>query len=165
MTENLPPTQYMILEVLAARHRLGEQAWTFPTRLTPQLRALEAAGFIEAHTGITQNTMLARLTDAGRAAALSESYSPWVGQHRVAVTVFATVGPCLADEAGTIARMILRKQLWQLAGEGGELRQQHVKGDLTMRLHHFEETGMAHRGGYLWTEPTGRAFPRSKDDD
>ncbi|HEY0696758.1 MAG TPA: hypothetical protein VGD43_03005, partial [Micromonospora sp.] len=29
--DGLPPTQYLILETLAARHRLGELLWTFPS--------------------------------------------------------------------------------------------------------------------------------------
>ena len=31
-TDSLPPTQYLVLDVLAARYRLGENAWTFPAR-------------------------------------------------------------------------------------------------------------------------------------
>ena len=38
-TDSLPPTQYLVLEVLAARARLGEACWTFPSRLKPALNA------------------------------------------------------------------------------------------------------------------------------
>jgi hypothetical protein len=30
--DNLPASQYLVLEVLAARYRLGEPFWTFPSR-------------------------------------------------------------------------------------------------------------------------------------
>lgn len=72
--DTLPPTQYLILEVLAARYRTGEQTWTFPNRVRPALEALSAAGLIgwKAAPGLA----LAWLTDAGRAAALSPTYKP-----------------------------------------------------------------------------------------
>jgi DNA-binding MarR family transcriptional regulator len=73
-TDRLPPTQYLILEVLAARHRTGEQLWTFPQRLTPALRALEEAGLVGWKGGTAEKTVRAWLTDAGRAAALLDGY-------------------------------------------------------------------------------------------
>lgn len=71
----LPPTQQLLLEVLAARARLGENAWTFPTRLRPALEALARAGLIWWKHGVIERTCLAGLTDEGRAYALSASYS------------------------------------------------------------------------------------------
>lgn len=44
--DQLPPVQYLILELLAARVRTGEQVWSFPDRLRPQLRKLAEAGLI-----------------------------------------------------------------------------------------------------------------------
>lgn len=72
--DNLPPTQYLILEVLAARHRLGEAHWTFPVRVAASLRDLQAVGLISVMHGITEHTLRASLTDAGREHALSEGY-------------------------------------------------------------------------------------------
>jgi len=69
----LPPTQYLVMEVLAARWRLGDRAWTFPSRLTPVMRSLEAAGLVWWKSGVVQGTVLAGFTDTGREAAL------WVG--------------------------------------------------------------------------------------
>ena len=37
--DGLPPTQYLVMGVLAARARLGEPYWTFPSRLRPTMRA------------------------------------------------------------------------------------------------------------------------------
>lgn len=73
-TDDLPPTQSLITEVLAARHRTGEQMWTFPSRLRAHMTALGEAGLIGWKSGIEPNTILAWLTDAGRAAALKDGY-------------------------------------------------------------------------------------------
>lgn len=70
----LPPTQYLIVEVLAARWRTGEQVWTFPARLRSALTPLADAGLVGWKAGIEQGTVLAWLTDAGRAAALDGRY-------------------------------------------------------------------------------------------
>lgn len=74
--DNLPPTQYLILEVLAARYRTGEQAWTFPNRVRPALEALSKAGLLSWKSSSKPGLALAWLTDAGRAAALSPTYEP-----------------------------------------------------------------------------------------
>lgn len=75
-TDNLPPTQYLVLEVLAARHRLGEQLWTFPSRPAIRVAAdqLASLGLIGWKGGVEPKTIRAWLTDAGRAAALMEGY-------------------------------------------------------------------------------------------
>jgi DNA-binding MarR family transcriptional regulator len=72
----LPPLQHLVLEVLAARHRLGESLWTFTAHASTvrAIHALEAAGLIEAMGGIVPRTVRASLTDKGRAAALSATY-------------------------------------------------------------------------------------------
>lgn len=74
-SENLPPTQYLILEVLAARYRCGETLWTFESRLGSHLRALESAGLIHLANGVEAKTMRAGLTEAGKDACLSLSYN------------------------------------------------------------------------------------------
>lgn len=73
-TDRLPPTQYLILEVLAARHRLGETTWSFPTSLERPLLALQSAGLVDTFGSTRPKTVRARLTDAGRAAALLDGY-------------------------------------------------------------------------------------------
>jgi hypothetical protein len=74
--DRLPPTQYLILEVLAARCRLGEQLWPFPTRLRAQLAALTTAGLVDTRSGPVAGSMQAWLTDAGRAVMLAADYVP-----------------------------------------------------------------------------------------
>lgn len=73
-TDTLPPTQYLILEVLAARHRTGERLWTFPAKLRHHLNVLADRGLIGWKSGITYGTVRAWFTDAGRAAALLATY-------------------------------------------------------------------------------------------
>lgn len=73
-TYDLPPTQALVLEILAARHRLGETWWTFSTRHLTALRPLEKRGLVGLMHGNVARTCLACLTEAGRKAALSETY-------------------------------------------------------------------------------------------
>jgi hypothetical protein len=82
-TDTLPPTQYLILEVLAARWRLGHQAWTFPARVNRYLDALAGLGLVGWKHGIVERSALAWLTEAGRAVALSDRYEPPVAPRRM----------------------------------------------------------------------------------
>jgi hypothetical protein len=76
----LPPTQYLVMEVLAARHRLGEPFWTFPSRLAPAIGALEEAGLVWSDSAPTPRHVRVWLTDTGRAAATDTGYrSPLAG--------------------------------------------------------------------------------------
>lgn len=61
----LPPTQVLVLEVLAARHRLGERLWTFPSHLQRQISALDRLGLVWQASGVVEHTVRASLTDAG----------------------------------------------------------------------------------------------------
>lgn len=73
--DQLPPTQYLIMEVLAARHRLGTPTWPFPRTLKHALTALEAAGLIN-HMSGPSGSINATLTDVGRSVILDYSYHP-----------------------------------------------------------------------------------------
>jgi len=72
----LPPTQYLVLEVLGARHRLGENLWPFRSTLAPALRRLEQLGLVWTMHGSVENTIRAGLTAPGRDAVLSSTYTP-----------------------------------------------------------------------------------------
>jgi DNA-binding MarR family transcriptional regulator len=74
--DRLPRSQYLALEVLAARHRLGEQFWTFPTRVSQPVRELEKTGLVSINSSVTEKTVRVALTEAGKAAAMSDSYQP-----------------------------------------------------------------------------------------
>lgn len=72
--DDLPPTEYLILEVLAARWRVGERVWTFPTRVNRALDSLAGKGLVGWKSGVVERTSLAWLTDGGRAEMLSDTY-------------------------------------------------------------------------------------------
>lgn len=76
----LPAKQYLILEVLAARHRLGEPSWPLPDRLRKHLDALADGGWIGHEADITEGHRRAWLTDKGREDALSSTYTAPVGE-------------------------------------------------------------------------------------
>ncbi len=71
----LTPTQELAMEVLAARHRRGESAWTFEPRMRSTLRALEEGGLVHGVDGHTAGPVAARLSSAGRLTYLSASYT------------------------------------------------------------------------------------------
>jgi len=73
-TDELPPTQYLILEVLAARARTSETLWTFPARLRSHIEQLADIGLIGWKAGVAPRTVMAWLTDAGKAATMSPPY-------------------------------------------------------------------------------------------
>jgi hypothetical protein len=121
VADSLPPTQYLVLEVLAARARLGEACWTFPTRLLPALNALQALGLIWWRHAPIPACVQAYLTDAGREAVLSPGYEPpvtgiageteWgVRRQDCADGVFSVGG----DEE--LARLIIEQERYGISG-------------------------------------------------
>jgi hypothetical protein len=74
--KDLPPTQALALEVLAARARLGEPAWTFSARHAPALEGLAERGLVWWKHWTLPKTCLAWLTDEGRKVVLDVKYKP-----------------------------------------------------------------------------------------
>jgi hypothetical protein len=72
--DGLPPTQYLVIDVLAARARLGEPYWTFPSRMRPTMRALADRGLLWWQRGPAPLTIQAFLTPEGRTAVLYDGY-------------------------------------------------------------------------------------------
>lgn len=72
----ISPSGGLILEVLAARHRLGEPFWTFSSIYAWHLRRLQNDGLVEVESGITYRTRRVSLTERGRAAVLADAYQP-----------------------------------------------------------------------------------------
>lgn len=70
----LTPTEDLILEVLAARYRLGENVWTFDKRHKSSLDKLQSRGLVTVMHGIVENTCRASLTEEGKAEHLSPTY-------------------------------------------------------------------------------------------
>jgi len=75
-TDKLPPMQSLMLEVLAARYRFGEQIWTFESRLKRYAQALENLGLVGWKSGIVEKTILVWLTNDGKSSVLSDTYIP-----------------------------------------------------------------------------------------
>ena len=75
-SDDLSPTEYLVMEVLAARFRLGERQWPFPNRVRPALRKLEAKGLIVFKDGVTEGVQSARLTLDGEHMFLDLGYVP-----------------------------------------------------------------------------------------
>jgi hypothetical protein len=76
VAEDLPPTQYLVMEVLAARARTGDDLWPFPTSVKWALLALADAGLITVMHGNVPGSLRARLTEAGRKHSLKPDYAP-----------------------------------------------------------------------------------------
>lgn len=76
MDDDLTPTEYLILEVLAARFRLGEHLWPFPNRFRPALRTLHAKGLVSFQSHVTAGNQAVRLTVDGEHRCLDLSYRP-----------------------------------------------------------------------------------------
>lgn len=78
--DNLPPTQYLVMEVLAARARTGESLWTFPSNLAVPLRSLEQLGLVSVMHGVAPASLRARLTETGKSCVLKPDFVPPVVQ-------------------------------------------------------------------------------------
>jgi hypothetical protein len=72
----LTPTEDLMMEVLAARHRLGESLWTFDSRTRRLAVHLEKMGFIVLIHGNVENTFRARMTTQAADVYLSKRYKP-----------------------------------------------------------------------------------------
>lgn len=73
-TPHLTPTQALVMEVLGARRRLGENLWTFDSRYKPTIRQLEDLGLADLTHGINERTVRASLTDEGARLFLDPNY-------------------------------------------------------------------------------------------
>jgi hypothetical protein len=61
--DELPPTQYLMFSVLAARWRTGETIWNFPSRMKAAGRALVDAGLADWLDGNVEDTFRLAITD------------------------------------------------------------------------------------------------------
>jgi hypothetical protein len=72
----ITPTQELLLEVLAARYRCGEQIWTFSKRFSGPLDDLASKGYVYAMHGVVGGTVRAGLTSDGKERVLFADYIP-----------------------------------------------------------------------------------------
>jgi len=71
----LAPTQQLVLEVLAARHRLGEPFWPFPRLHSAAVRSLVVRGLVDCDSAATGDLRVS-LTDLGCRTMLAPGYVP-----------------------------------------------------------------------------------------
>jgi hypothetical protein len=76
MSITMTPTQELVLEVLIARRRLGEQLWTFSNKsaIVAALKNLENKGLVWMMNGVVSHTIRAGLTEAAVAQYMSKPY-------------------------------------------------------------------------------------------
>ena len=67
--------QEIILEVLVARHRLGEPFWPVSTQLSRTYKTLRDKGYVEIIDGNVEGTDRLMLTRAARKKLMSETYT------------------------------------------------------------------------------------------
>ncbi len=72
--DDLPPTQQLILEVLAARHRLSEPHWPIDSKNLAQLNSLQGRGLVTHDAAPTPGDRRTRLTPAGERMMLDDGY-------------------------------------------------------------------------------------------
>ena len=73
---DLTPSEELVLEVLAARWRLGERMWTFSTKQKRAVEGLAEKGLVNMMHGIVEKSVRASLTEAGKLESLDEGYVP-----------------------------------------------------------------------------------------
>lgn len=122
--DQLPPVQYLILELLAARVRTGEQVWSFPDRLRPQLRKLAEAGLIGWQSSPAPGACHAWFLDPGRTLMLLDDFQTPVTRLEKALE---ELHGRLAEARAELARCVERLDLdaWdRLEAERDQLREQ-----------------------------------------
>lgn len=68
------PTEDLILEVLAARLRLGETRWPFDTKHGKAIKSLSKNGLVSFDHGNVESTYNVWLTPDGKSATVSPTY-------------------------------------------------------------------------------------------
>lgn len=73
---DLTEAEELFVELLIARHRLGETMWNFSMRELTVARRLRKKGYIETKAGITEGNFRAWLTDEAKDVLLAFPYVP-----------------------------------------------------------------------------------------
>lgn len=81
---HVTPTEDLLMEVLSARYRLGENLWTFDLRHKKALERLEAKGLVTVLHGIVDHSLRASMTLTGVSMYVSDSYeSPFEAKLKI----------------------------------------------------------------------------------
>jgi len=98
LLDGLTPTEYLVLDVMVGRYRLGDDGWTFPTTVRPALERLSQRDFLNYKSGVVQGTLLAWLSaDGAKFLKLDEPYVIH-GEQRGRVWSPAPVAPVHDEE-------------------------------------------------------------------
>jgi hypothetical protein len=86
-------------------------------------------------------------------------------EHRVAMIVFTTVRAVDELDGHHIVRHAIRSALAAESVDTDKvlLLARFRDAEIGVRVHDLIEVGTAARNGYLWTKPTGQAYPRVED--
>lgn len=83
-THSFTPTEELILDLLQARIRLGENIWNFDSRLKPSIEKLQAKGLVNYKSGNVENTILAWPTDEGKILLFDGNFTDRIGSKKFA---------------------------------------------------------------------------------
>lgn len=72
--DNFTPTQELIIELLIARTRLGENVWTFSNRFTKTVEQLTERGYVEWKSASVYGYILVWFTEESKEVFLSFPY-------------------------------------------------------------------------------------------
>lgn len=73
--DGLTPTEYLVMDIMVARYRLGDDSWTFPTEVGPALERLSQRGYLSYKSGVVYRTLHAWLSEEGaKATKLDQPY-------------------------------------------------------------------------------------------
>jgi hypothetical protein len=87
-------------------------------------------------------------------------------KHRIAVTVFVEAEGVDRLDASHIGALAVRMSLIRQMNANHELSFTDRYGrTYTVPMHGVMETGMAAGNGYLWVEPTSKAYPRDDEPE
>ena len=115
----LTPHEEAVLEVLAARLRLGHSMWTFPVHQEHALASLRQKGYVFVMQGVAEGTIRAGLEPKGKEAVLSNDYKPPTPR-TILVHLNITVPPGDTRTADAVADAIqVALQNEQVTQEGG----------------------------------------------
>lgn len=74
MSEDLTVTESLMMEVLTARMRLGENLWTFDSDMKGAAKSLAVAGLVYWKHGIVEGTIMVWMRDEAKAQFLTYDY-------------------------------------------------------------------------------------------
>lgn len=83
-TSNFTPTEELILDLLQARIRLGENIWNFDSRLKPSMEKLQTKDLVNFKSGNVEGTLLAWPTDEGKILLFDGKFTDRIGSKKLA---------------------------------------------------------------------------------